>query len=111
MRSRVQAWTVWLALAAILGAQQAPPPAGAPPAAAPPAATAPQPAQPGATVTPTPSGRAFLQVDNASLTDVIDVLARQLRINYILDPRVKGAVTVKTYGELRGPQGAAGHDP
>jgi general secretion pathway protein D len=37
---------------------------------------------------------------NASLTEVIDVLARQLKINYILDPRVKGGVTV-TYGELQ----------
>ncbi len=105
MRSRVQAIATWLALVAFLGAQQVPPPAGALPGAssqpAQPAATAPQPAQPPAMVTPTPSGRAFLQVENASLKDVIDALARQLKINYILDPRVNGAVTVKTYGELR----------
>jgi general secretion pathway protein D len=74
-------------LCAALYAQQAPPA----PAAEPPAAT----------LTPVPSGGAFLEVGNASLTDVIDILARQLKINYILDPRVRGAVTVKTFGELR----------
>ena len=42
-----------------------------------------------------------MTVENASLTEVVDALARQLKINYIIDPRIKGAVTVKTYGELR----------
>ncbi|HET8547260.1 MAG TPA: hypothetical protein VFL57_04615, partial [Bryobacteraceae bacterium] len=37
-----------------------------------------------------------LNLQNASLTEVIDVLARQLKINYILDPRVKGSVTINT---------------
>jgi general secretion pathway protein D len=32
---------------------------------------------------------------------VIDILARTLKINYILDPRVKGAVTINTYGETK----------
>lgn len=41
----------------------------------------------------------FLQ--NASLIEVIDILARALKINYILDPRVKGGVTINTYGEIR----------
>ncbi len=40
-----------------------------------------------------------LQLSNASLTDVIDTLAQQLKINYVLDPRVQGAVTLNTYGE------------
>jgi general secretion pathway protein D len=43
-----------------------------------------------------------LNLRNASLTEVIDVLARQLKISYILDPRVKGGVTVNTYGETKG---------
>ncbi|MCW5979329.1 MAG: type II secretion system secretin GspD [Bryobacteraceae bacterium] len=47
----------------------------------------------------TPSG--ILSLQNASLTEVIDALARQLRINYILDPRVKGSVTLNTYGEVK----------
>ena len=40
-------------------------------------------------------------VPGASLTEMIDILARRLRINYILDPRVKGTVTIYTYGEIR----------
>ncbi len=38
---------------------------------------------------------------NASLTEVIDQLARLLHINYILDPSVKGGVTMNTYGDPR----------
>ena len=95
MRTRFRAIATWLALAAILYAQQAPPPAAA--SAPAPVKTAPA----AATVTPAAPGRAFLQVENASLTEVIDILARQLKINYIIDPRIKGTVTVKTYGELR----------
>ena len=75
---------------------QQPPAAPAAPAApapqAPPATTAPQ--QPAPTV-------GGLSLNNASLTEVIDLLARQLRINYILDPRVKGGVILNTYGETR----------
>jgi general secretion pathway protein D len=40
-------------------------------------------------------------MDNVSLTEMIQVLARRLKINYILDPRVKGAVTIHTYGEVK----------
>ena len=47
-----------------------------------------------------PVGQMALQ--NASLTEVIDSLARQLGINYILDPRVKGGVYLNTYGETKG---------
>ena len=55
-------------------------------------AQAPQPpAQP-----PVPIGNLSLQ--NASLVEVIDQLARQLHINYILDPAVKGGVVMNTYG-------------
>jgi general secretion pathway protein D len=69
---------------AFLGAQaQQPPPAQAAPA------TPPQ--------TPlVPIGNLSLQ--NASLVEVIDQLARQLHINYILDPAVKGGVIMNTYG-------------
>ena len=41
-------------------------------------------------------------MDNVSLTEMIQVLARQLKINYILDPRIKGAVTIHTYGASEG---------
>lgn len=115
----------------VLGAQQKqpPPPPGFGPRAAPPAAAEPKPSPPApqpaptqapkpapspaeatkpappeqapVTLTPAPSGGLVLNLQNASLIEVIDILARRLRINYILDPRVKGAVTLNTYGELK----------
>jgi general secretion pathway protein D len=78
---------------AVPAPKPAPPPAQPPPAAASPAPQAPAEPQ------TTPSG--VLSLQNASLTEVIDALARQLRINYILDPRVKGSVTLNTYGEVK----------
>jgi general secretion pathway protein D len=38
---------------------------------------------------------------NVSLTELIDIFAKRMKINYILDPRVKGTVTIYTYGEVR----------
>jgi general secretion pathway protein D len=74
-------------------AQQARPPANpqATPAAAPPVQTR--------STTPTVYGG--LALNNASLTEVIDLLAQKLKINYILDPRVKGGVILNTYGETK----------
>ncbi|MCX6618961.1 MAG: hypothetical protein NTZ98_23050, partial [Acidobacteria bacterium] len=54
-----------------------------------------------ATVTQTASGDFILNLQNASLVDVIDILARRLRINYILDAGVRGSVTINTYGEIK----------
>jgi general secretion pathway protein D len=77
------------------------PPAGAPQIPAP-AATAPQTTAPVNMLVQAQPGRPpLLNLQNASLTDVIDMLARELKINYILDPRVRGSVTVNTYGEMR----------
>ncbi len=76
----------------------------APPAQTPPARTAPASPQPAAAapVRPVPSPTTgALNLNRASLTEVIDILARDLRINYILDPRVKGEVTISTYGEIK----------
>lgn len=42
-----------------------------------------------------------LNIQGASLVEVIDVLARNLKINYILDPRVRGGVTINTYGDTK----------
>src|ERR1700749_1004734 len=61
--------------------------------------TAPQQAPAQATPAPIPIGNLSLQ--NASLVEVIDQMARMLKINYILDPRVKGGVVLNTYGETR----------
>ncbi len=40
-------------------------------------------------------------LQNASLTEVIDALARQLKINYILPKSFAGSVTLNTYGDLK----------
>src|SRR5277367_6243700 len=62
-------------------------------------------AQPGTATPRTPSGPPLMyggvNLNNASLTEVIDMLARRLKINYILDPRVKGGVVLNTYGETK----------
>jgi general secretion pathway protein D len=60
-------------------------------------------AQPPRATTPAgpPTVYGGLSLNNASLTEVIDLLARQLKINYILDPRVKGGVILNTYGETK----------
>jgi general secretion pathway protein D len=70
--------------------------------------TAAQSAATPAAETPAPPPRAKpasvppgLNLTNASLVEVIDILARDLKINYILDPKVTGKVTINTYGELR----------
>jgi len=57
----------------------------------------PQPPAPPPAKPRTPTGSLNLQ--NAALTEVIDALCRQLKINYILDPRVKGGVILNTYGD------------
>jgi general secretion pathway protein D len=62
------------------------------------APTSTAPAQPPAAGPTTYGG---LSLNNASLTEVIDLLARQLKLNYILDPRVKGGVILNTYGETK----------
>ncbi|MGD0580962.1 MAG: secretin N-terminal domain-containing protein, partial [Bryobacteraceae bacterium] len=41
-------------------------------------------------------------LQNANLLEVIDQLAKLAKISYILDPRVKGGVTLNTYGETKG---------
>src|SRR5207249_5030145 len=67
---------------------QQPPPAAQPattPAAGPPALT---------------DSGGFL-LDNVSLVELIDILARRMKINYILDPKVSGRVTIHTYDEVK----------
>jgi len=64
-----------------------------------PAATTP--ATPAQTRSTPPTIYGGLALNNASLTEVIDLLAQKLKINYILDPRVKGGVILNTYGETK----------
>src|SRR5665213_287384 len=95
---------LWASLAAWqASAQQAPAaPAQQPPAAAP---QAQQPPAPQATPPPPPaqptSPGIVLNLQDVSLTEVVDQLARQLKINIQIDPRVKGTITLNTYGETK----------
>lgn len=41
-----------------------------------------------------------LNFDDANLYEVIDVLAKSLQLNYLIDPRVKGTVTIHTTGKI-----------
>lgn len=82
------------------GAQQAPP--AADPAKPDPNQPVPDGQRPPERTEPQAGGgMGGLNLENASLTAVIDILARQLKINYILDPRVKGGVVLNTYGETK----------
>jgi general secretion pathway protein D len=86
-------------------AEPAPRPAAPAPAGAPPAAQAPPGATPQQQVTvaapPRLTDTGGFLLNNVSLTETIDIIAKQLKINYILDPRVKGSVTLFTYGEVK----------
>src|SRR5258708_39402991 len=89
---KVRVGIVAVTLTAALWSQPPAPPAPAQPPATTPAAA---PAQPAA------GTLGGLNFDNASLTAVIDILAQKLKINYILDPKVNGKVTINTYGEIK----------
>ena len=80
---------------------KAPPPAEAKPAA-PAAPSAPSTAsQSGAPRAALTSTGGFL-LDNVSLSELIDIIARRLKINNLVDPKLKGgSVTVHTYGEVK----------
>jgi len=83
-----------------------PPPAPAP-AQGQPAAQAKPAAGQAATPTPglpsaPPSGLiGGLNLQNVSLVEVVDYLARELKLNYVMDKRVSGGVTLNTYGEVK----------
>src|ERR1035437_1732133 len=64
-----------------------------------PAATQPQNAP--ATNAPRLTDSGAFIMPNASLTEMIDLLAKRLKINYILDPGVRGTVSIFTYGEVK----------
>jgi general secretion pathway protein D len=55
------------------------------------------PAQPS---TASPAANASLVFNNADLVQVIQVIANLLHLNYVLDPAVKGSVTITTMGDI-----------
>src|SRR5450432_2383184 len=83
-------------------APPAQPPAGTPGAQVP-GAPPPQVAQPlpGGDPQQHLSSSAPFLVGGVSLTEMIDALAKEMKINYILDPRIKGSVIIYTYGEVK----------
>lgn len=92
MIRRIPAGAVIIALGAAYG--QAPAPAQTQPTQTQPAQTAPPQAS---------SGVGGVNFNNAPLLEVINILAGELHINYILDAGVKGGlVTVNTYGTGQG---------
>jgi general secretion pathway protein D len=100
LTSVLAALAVWQA-----PAQQAPAPPQQPPAPAQQAPAQQPPPQPAAAQQTqaqqaAPAGP-VLNLQDASLTQVVDQLARQLKINIQIDPRVKGTITLNTYGETR----------
>jgi general secretion pathway protein D len=77
------------------------------PEPSPPAIAAqPSPPSPGAPPTPSrpagpPRGARFvLNFDNADIYEVVRVMAEMMGINYVIDPRVKGVVNIRTTGQI-----------
>ena len=68
-------------------------PEGIPPTSSPPRAAAKPPE-------PIRGSRLVLNFDNADLYEVIRVISEVMKINYIIDPRVKGIVNIHTSGQL-----------
>jgi general secretion pathway protein D len=76
------------------------PPTPAPlPTSIPPPAPTPQPPIKPQEVPPKGSGFVF-NFDNADLYEVIRVMAEIMKMNYLIDPKVKGAVNIHTSGQI-----------
>jgi general secretion pathway protein D len=83
--------------------EQAPqqPPPGANPQTGQPAAQNPAEVNVQASGAPRLAPNGGMMLNNVSLVDFIDILAKQLKISYVLDPNVQGRVSVFTYGEIK----------
>jgi general secretion pathway protein D len=59
--------------------------------------------QPAAAEPPVAAGsaRVSLHLENANMLQVIGIIAAELKMNYIVDPNVRGAVNINTLGDLR----------
>ncbi len=95
MHARLLAVVAWLVSGALLwvgptgGLEAAPP------------GTPPEPHGPASVAEPDGAGMVTLNFDAADLVDVIHVLARHLRLNYTIDPEVRGVVTIFSGQPLR----------
>jgi general secretion pathway protein D len=84
-----------------------PPVAGATPAVPPATVQQPPAAEPAPTTPPPlkiepsgPDGTVALNLENADLFQVLRIIGQELKINYIVDPAVKGSVTINTSGKV-----------
>jgi general secretion pathway protein D len=80
------------------GMPPAPPVMAAPPVS-PPIET-PAPIGPSRRAEPPKGARFVLNFDNADIYEVIRVMAEMMGINYVIDPRVKGVVNIRTTGQI-----------
>ncbi len=76
-----------------------PPPVMAAPPVSPPNET-PAPIGPSRRAEPPKGARFVLNFDNADIYEVIRVMAEMMGINYVIDPRVKGVVNIRTTGQI-----------
>jgi len=60
-----------------------------------------KPAQPQTAPVQHPAGLVSLNFSGADLVEVIHVLAQHLKINYTIDPRVKGSVTIYSANPIK----------
>ncbi len=70
------------------------------PEPAPPPSVTPQPRRPSPPPAAAKGSRFVLNFDNADIYEVIRVMAEMMNINYIIDPRVKGVVNIRTTGQI-----------
>ena len=75
------------------------PPVMAAPPVSPPTET-PAPIGPSRRAEPPKGARFVLNFDNADIYEVIRVMAEMMGINYVIDPRVKGVVNIRTTGQI-----------
>src|SRR5215510_13614642 len=92
---RIFATAALVGAAAAARAQTPPPAPEAPPAAAANPAPAPAPK-----ATPAPDDSVVLNFEGADIREVIHSLADSLGINYQIDPRIQGQVTIRTTGTI-----------
>src|ERR1035441_3988308 len=43
----------------------------------------------------------LLSMDNVNLIEMVNLISKLLKINIMIDPRVRGSVTIHTYGEVK----------
>jgi general secretion pathway protein D len=77
-----------------------PPTPPKPPTPAPPIAPSTPPVPPQRPTEPRPSSGIVFNFDNADLYEVIRIIAEIMKINYVIDPKVKGIVNIHTSGQI-----------